>query len=1065
VGLFFGNDNKITIFDFHTFTYFLKYYTMKLFRLLPVACLLLWNLSALAQCTTSNATTCSCLAPGSTDCDLLPDIIVGRPPLLVSGSNGVIEYSQYGNGVENGRLRVSVTTPNIGRGPLEVRTTNRYICGTDTIVGTAPATCPTTGLPPRQLVVQRVYHKNGNTMTYTDRNAGSMTYHPTHGHMHVDDWGIYTLRSSNGDPNPLNWPIIGTGAKLAFCLMDYGSCTTYNGHCVDALGNTLLNGNFPNYGLGGGAYGCSAAVQGISSGYTDIYYQYLDGMYLNIPPGTCNGNYFIVVNIDPYNYFLEENENNNVIVVPYTLTKQAGTTPVITPSGSTALCPGTSVTLVSSAASSYLWSNGATTQSITVNQAGTYSITVDGGTSCPATSQLITVTTQSLPVTTTPVASNICPGQSTTINTNVTTPTTGNVQTSFTNNSSYFIPDNNATGVVSPIVVSGINPTTLSSNVVVSVQLNLTHTYDGDLIVSLISPSGNTINLSNRRGGGGDNFNNTIFSMSATTPIASGVAPFIGSYIPDGAFSSFTGNANGTWQLKVADVANVDTGRVNSWTLILNNVVPVQLTYAWTSNPAGFTSSTANPIVTPAITTTYAVTVTTNLSSCIGTTSATVNVNPVSLAAIPNTAICEGNSTTLTTSGATSYSWSPSTGLSTISGPTVIASPTTTTTYVVTGTNATGCTAQQSAIVTVNPVPVVTLSAYTSVCSSLAAFTLTGGSPAGGTYSGPGVSNGIFNPASAGVGTHTITYTYANGSGCSAVATATITVNNCGCTVPNTPGTMTGSSKICPSTNTVYSVVNVATVTSYNWVVPANVSIISGQGTNSVTVQANTSFASGSICVYANNACGTSLGRCKSISKFTATTPGSIIGNLYGHCNSVVNLSVNAVTGAVSYNWTLPANTTLISGQGTNAISFSTGTGFVSGQVCVTSNNGCLNSTARCATIYSAPVRPVIGGENFACPGETKTYFVNPSYGATNYNWVVSTGYSILSGQGTTTSQVTFGANSGTVKCTATNACGNKGAASLSISISCLKTANLNNVDLIVQPRNRKCGINFIRHR
>ncbi|MBK8416318.1 MAG: hypothetical protein IPL22_18495 [Bacteroidetes bacterium] len=84
----------------------------------------------------------------------MPDIHVARPPLLVSGSNGIIEYSQSGNGANDGRLRISVSTPNVGHGPLEVRTTNRYICGTDTITGTAPATCTNTGLPPKQLVVQ-----------------------------------------------------------------------------------------------------------------------------------------------------------------------------------------------------------------------------------------------------------------------------------------------------------------------------------------------------------------------------------------------------------------------------------------------------------------------------------------------------------------------------------------------------------------------------------------------------------------------------------------------------------------------------------------------------------------------------------------------------------------------------------------------------------------------------------------------------------------------------------------------------------------------------------------------
>jgi hypothetical protein len=100
-------------------------------------------------------------AKRTTDCDLLPDLIVGKPPLLATGTNGVIEYSQSGNGVENGRLRVSVSSPNIGFGPLEIEAQPIYVCGTDTFFGTSPGTCPGTGAQPKQLVIQRIFHKNG----------------------------------------------------------------------------------------------------------------------------------------------------------------------------------------------------------------------------------------------------------------------------------------------------------------------------------------------------------------------------------------------------------------------------------------------------------------------------------------------------------------------------------------------------------------------------------------------------------------------------------------------------------------------------------------------------------------------------------------------------------------------------------------------------------------------------------------------------------------------------------------------------------------------------------------
>jgi hypothetical protein len=114
-------------------------------------------------------------------------------------------------------------------------------------------------------------------------------------------------------------------------------------------------------------------------------------MYITIPPGTCNGNYWIVVQLDPYDYFLESNENNNVRAVPITLTLQESGVASVTATGSLNICAGNSTTLQANSGTSYLWSNGATTQSITVTTAGTY--TVDVTTGCGnSVSQPVTVT-------------------------------------------------------------------------------------------------------------------------------------------------------------------------------------------------------------------------------------------------------------------------------------------------------------------------------------------------------------------------------------------------------------------------------------------------------------------------------------------------------------------------------------------------------------------------------------------------------------------------------------------------------------------------------------------------
>ncbi len=98
----------------------------------------------------------------------------------------------------------------------------------------------------------------------------------------------------------------------------------------------------------------------------------------------------------------------------------------------------------------------------------------------------------------------------------------------------------------------------------VDVCLDLVHTFDGDLHIYLESPLGTLVDLSINRGGGGDNFTCTTFDDEATTPIASGVPPFTGSFIPDAALTGFDGqNAIGTWILHIDDVAGGDVGNLN----------------------------------------------------------------------------------------------------------------------------------------------------------------------------------------------------------------------------------------------------------------------------------------------------------------------------------------------------------------------------------------------------------------------------------------------------------------------------------------------------------------------
>jgi len=101
------------------------------------------------------------------------------------------------------------------------------------------------------------------------------------------------------------------------------------------------------------------------------------------------------------------------------------------------------------------------------------------------------------------------------------------------------------------------------------VQLNITHTFDADLDISLMSPGGPTLDLSSDNGSSGDNYSNTIFH-GACSPVTSGTAPFAGCYSPEQSFAGLNGTgAKGSWALNVNDDATGDNGTLTAWRLSL----------------------------------------------------------------------------------------------------------------------------------------------------------------------------------------------------------------------------------------------------------------------------------------------------------------------------------------------------------------------------------------------------------------------------------------------------------------------------------------------------------------
>jgi hypothetical protein len=135
------------------------------------------------------------------------------------------------------------------------------------------------------------------------------------------------------------------------------------------------------------------------------------------------------------------------------------------------------------------------------------------------------------------------------------------------------------------------------------------------------------------------------------------------------------------------------------------------------------------------------------------------------------------------------YTWSPSVSLTSATIANPKAFPTLNTTYFVTVSDQNGDSGTDEVLVSVNPLPPVSLSTFSNVCVYWPPVALMGGSPMGGTFSGPGVTSGVFFPAVAGQGWHTITYSYKNPStNCTGQASQNIFVDPCpGMDEPTTP--------------------------------------------------------------------------------------------------------------------------------------------------------------------------------------------------------------------------------------------------------------------------------------
>ena len=301
-------------------------------------------------------------------------------------------------------------------------------------------------------------------------------------------------------------------------------------------------------------------------------------------------------------------------------------------------------------------------------------------------------------------------------------------------------------------------------------------------------------------------------------------------------------------------------------------------TYSWI--PAGGTASLA--VVNPASSTIYTVTGATAGCSSTQTISLHVIITPTVLASTSSGAICSGATINLTATGAGSYTWLPGSAMT----ASITATPTTSTTYTVTGKNLT-CSNSKTVSVTVNQIPVLTFTVNPSnalLCTTGATATLT----AAGTSTAYLWSGGV-NTASIVVAP-------------SATSSYTVTgINSCGSTTTVIPVSVAKTPTISAASSSILSCADNAVVlttdatpgVSYLWNTGATTSSIS------VSPGQTTTYT-----VTGTNACGTatativqSVFTCTGIQDLTTTGEVNIYPN---PANDYINITIPASLTSVN---------------------------------------------------------------------------------------------------------------------------------------------------------------------
>ncbi len=473
----------------------------------------------------------------------------------------------------------------------------------------------------------------------------------------------------------------------------------------------------------------------------------------------------------------------------------------------------------------------------------------------------------------------------------------------------------------------------------------------------------------------------------------------------------------------------------------------------------------------------YTISVTTSNScgSVTGTYQVTVQSGPPTSASIVGqTNVCPGSETyTATAAGASTFNWSISGG-GTFSSP-QNANPVTVNwttpggpyTLSVTASNGCGNTGTTIAVTVSSNPPTSTgpITGDSPVCVGTAQYTVpavTGAtgytwSVSGGGFvsAGQNTNNATINWISGGNYTVSVTADNLCGSSTAAILNVEVVANP-----PATPGAITGASPVCAG-NHNYSIAAVPGATSYQWNIGFPLTLVSGQGTNNITVSFPAVSGTFPISVVAENACGSSAASTTNVTVIEgAPAAPSIISGNDNPCPGISTYTTTPIANAVSYQWTLSGGGNIISGQGTISIEIDWTTDGGPYALSVVAENICGTSLDTTLIIHVQPgVALVVGhidGDTSLCPGETGSYTIQPVQGATGYSWTASSGGNILTGQGTESITVAWNApnSTQTVSVIPSSNCSSSQPQSLSINIR----PDAPNAPLAITGQTTSCG-------